>query len=96
MVRSMRHFRGDTGEVLNTRAVQWVSHMCSSPMAAVWASPTLLEDRCAVHLDHGAVILVLLVIGHDCASISSPAGASYVVQKRKCNKIAGVRIPLAR
>ena len=69
LVRRIRHFRGDTGDVLNTRAIQ----ECQ-PEVVDWGDDgrrgsfrvlTLLEDRGAVDLDDGVFIFVLLVVSHD-------------------------------
>lgn len=63
LVNNMRHLRGDTGDVLKTRAVvrRQQAANCIQRVAS-WR--TLLEDRGAVHLDDGTIILVLFVVTH--------------------------------
>jgi hypothetical protein len=67
-VSRMRHFRGDTGDVLNTRAVDssqpnW-SEYNGDDDGAPSGGLTLLEDRGAVDLDDGVLVFVLLVVSH--------------------------------
>jgi len=68
-VRRIRHFRGDTGDVLKTRAIQerqpsvlesWID--MAMGMSGLL---TLLEDGGAVDLYDRVFVFVLLVVGHD-------------------------------
>lgn len=68
-VRRIRHFRGETGVVLKTRAVRHISYwMCALECALWWMEHTLLEDGGTVNPHDGRLnpILVLLAVAHHC------------------------------
>lgn len=86
----MRHFRGDTGEVLKTRAVhtgqpKWSGCNGDDDGAPSGGWLTLLEDRGAVDLDDGVLVFVLLVVGHGAdgdapsAERHKQAGGRYII-----------------
>ena len=66
LVRRIRHFRGDTGDVLNTRAIhERQPSILELSIDVNMGLLTLLEDRGAVDLDDRVFVFVLLVVGHD-------------------------------
>ena len=62
-MRRMRHFRGETGDVLKTRAA-WHSVSKTLVKQGNCLLLTFLEDGGAVDLDDAGVVLVLLVEAH--------------------------------
>jgi hypothetical protein len=69
----MRHRRGDTGDVLKTRAVHTNQPNRSERNGmtmSLLGGLTLLEDRGAVDLDDGVLIFVLLVVSHGAGEVA--------------------------
>ena len=60
----MRHFRGDIGDVLNTRAVQMESSATACQLVYSRALLTFLEHACAVDFEDAGVIFILLIETH--------------------------------
>lgn len=75
LVRRIRHFRGEIGDVLKTRAVQehcgqytdlWYRWSIHWRAGDAGRSCTFLEDRRAVDFDNAGIVFVLLVERHLC------------------------------
>ena len=67
LVRSMRHLRGETGEVLNTRAVEEGCIQYVIIAYEVFFSGTkltLLKDTCPINFDDASSIVLVLFVRH--------------------------------
>jgi hypothetical protein len=63
LVRRIRHLRGETGDVLKTRAVVVRVRGLNGGLSMVWRR-AFLVDRHAIHLQDRVVVLVLFILRH--------------------------------
>ena len=74
LVSRIRHFRGDTGDVLKTRAVEICVNISGIHMGVCAPMLTFLKYARTVNLEDACVVLVLLVKTHDCGLVAPYRG----------------------